>query len=65
MPSIMGEFATGKFWTIGGPLVSLVVIAINIYFTVDIISGYESTAAYVIVSIIGLVYAGNFLIFMI
>ena len=39
---IMGNFATGKFWTIMGPIISLVVIAINVYFTIEIITGYES-----------------------
>ena len=53
---VMGDFATGKFWTIFGPIVSLVVIAINVYFTYQIISGYESIATFVVVGVIGSAY---------
>ena len=60
MPSVMGDFRTGKFWTIGGPLVSLVVIGINMYFTYEIIAGYDNIAAYVIVGILAILYTGKF-----
>ena len=60
MPSIMGDFRTGKFWTIGGPIVSLVVVGINMYFTYEIIAGYDNITAYVIVGILAILYTGKF-----
>ena len=59
MPSIMGEFRTGRFWTIGGPLVSLLVVGINMFFTYQIIAGYDSIPAYVVVGIIAVFYIGK------
>jgi len=56
MPSVMGNFATGKFWTLMGPVVSLVVIAINVYFTYEIISGYQSLVTFIVVGIVGAGY---------
>jgi len=56
MPSVMGDFRTGKFWTIGGPIVSLVVVGINMYFTYEIIAGSDNIAAYVIVGILAILY---------
>lgn len=52
----MGEFATGKFWTIFGPLVAFVIIGINLYFAYDIIIGFETVAAYAISGIIAVLY---------
>ena len=60
MPSVMGDFRTGKFWTIGGPIVSLVVVGINMYFTYEIIAGYDNIAAHVIVGILAILYTGKF-----
>ena len=60
MPSVMGDFRTGRFWTIGGPIVSLVVVGINMYFTYEIIAGYDNIIAYVIVGILSILYTGKF-----
>jgi natural resistance-associated macrophage protein len=55
-PSVMGEFALGKFWTIFGPLVAFVIIGINLFFAYDIIIGFESVAAYAISGVIAVLY---------
>lgn len=56
MPSIMGDFATGKFWTIFGPFIALMVIGINLYFAYAIIIGFDSLAAYVSAGILSVLY---------
>ena len=58
-PSVMGEFALGKFWTIFGPLVAFVIIGINLFFAYDIIIGFESVAAYAISGVIAVLYFGR------
>jgi natural resistance-associated macrophage protein len=55
-PSVMGEFALGKFWTIFGPLVAFVIIGMNLFFAYDIIIGFESVAAYAISGVIAVLY---------
>ena len=58
MPSVMGEFRTGRFWTIGGPFVSILVVSINMFFTYQIIAGYDSIPAYIVVAIFAVFYIG-------
>ena len=55
----MGDFRTGRFWTIGGPIVSLIVVGINMFFTYQIIAGYDNLVAYIIVGIIAIFYIGT------
>ena len=59
MPSVMGEFSTGKFWTIAGPVISLGIIGINLFFTYEIIVTFDSIAAYVIAAIVAVLYFAN------
>ena len=59
----MGEFRTGRFWTIAGPIVSLGIIGINLFFTYDIITGYQSIAAYVVAGILAVLYFANWVFY--
>ena len=52
----MGDLCTGRFWIIFGPLVSVGIIGINLYFTYTIIASFDSVIAYVIVGIIAVLY---------
>lgn len=62
MPTVMGEFRTGRFWTITGPIISLAIIGINLFFVYDIIAGFEGIAAYVLTGIVAALYFANWVI---
>ena len=52
----MGSFHTGRFWIIAGPVVSLGIIGINLYFAYDIVSGFDSVTAYAIAAVVSIIY---------
>lgn len=56
LPSVMGSFHTGRFWIIAGPVVSLGIIGINLYFAYDIVSGFDSVTAYAIAAVVSIIY---------
>ena len=62
LPSVMGEFRTGRFWTIAGPVVAIGIIGINLFFTYSIIIEYESVAVYVVTAVLAVLYFVGFLI---
>ncbi|XP_035238487.1 natural resistance-associated macrophage protein 2-like isoform X1 [Anguilla anguilla] len=58
LPSVMGEFANGLVWKIGGGVVVLVVCAINMYFVVVYVSALDSVWLYVLAAFLSVAYLG-------
>ena len=56
LPSVMGQYRTGKFWAIAGPVLSLGVIGVNLFLTYDVIASFESTVLVVFSALFSILY---------
>ncbi|KAG7460209.1 hypothetical protein MATL_G00218700 [Megalops atlanticus] len=56
LPSIMGDFANGIVWKIGGMVVTLGICGINMYFVVTYVTTQEAVWLYVLVAILSVFY---------